>query len=80
MHVKRIHSLQNQPNLAASWNALANDIPFRSWEWLTTWWKHYGDGHELFVLLVHDDQEKLLGIAPWYVQQRGGAGRVVQFL
>ena len=28
--------------LGDQWNALAGGIPFRSWDWLGTWWKHYG--------------------------------------
>jgi hypothetical protein len=28
--------------LQAEWNELSGDSPFRSWDWLATWWKHYG--------------------------------------
>jgi CelD/BcsL family acetyltransferase involved in cellulose biosynthesis len=25
-----------------SWGAVAGEMPFRCWDWLATWWKHYG--------------------------------------
>ena len=28
--------------LEGPWNALAAGMPFRSWDWLATWWTHYG--------------------------------------
>jgi CelD/BcsL family acetyltransferase involved in cellulose biosynthesis len=30
--------------LEPPWNALAGGKPMRSWDWLATWWKHYGVG------------------------------------
>jgi CelD/BcsL family acetyltransferase involved in cellulose biosynthesis len=29
--------------LESAWNALADGMPMRSWDWLATWWKHYGN-------------------------------------
>jgi CelD/BcsL family acetyltransferase involved in cellulose biosynthesis len=67
--------------LADSWNALAGDVPFRRWEWLEAWWRHYRrKGMELFVLSVRDDDGELVGLAPWYLSRSNGAGRVVRFL
>jgi CelD/BcsL family acetyltransferase involved in cellulose biosynthesis len=28
--------------LEQPWNALSGGMPLRSWDWLATWWKHYG--------------------------------------
>jgi CelD/BcsL family acetyltransferase involved in cellulose biosynthesis len=28
--------------LEQPWNALSAGMPLRSWDWLATWWKHYG--------------------------------------
>lgn len=39
-----------------------NDI-FLTWEWLSTWWKHFGEGRKLRILLV-DDENRILAIAP----------------
>ena len=63
------------------WDALAGDVPFRSWTWTQTWWQHYREPRgRLLTLLVFDDQNELVGIAPWYVTQSPGQGRVVRFL
>lgn len=36
---------------------------FSTWEWLTTWWKHFGKDKRL-VLLLAKENDKILGIAP----------------
>jgi GNAT acetyltransferase-like protein len=41
MNVQRITASDGLCALQADWNALASS-PFHSWEWLATWWKHYG--------------------------------------
>jgi hypothetical protein len=54
--------------LESQWNALAGDMPFHSWDWLATWWKHYGagsaesrtngqshfDGRQPYIVAVYD--------------------------
>jgi CelD/BcsL family acetyltransferase involved in cellulose biosynthesis len=73
--------------LAPAWNELAQGNPFRSWQWLGSWWRHYGPGEgqagrgkELFVLAVRDAAGALVGLAPWYLQRRAARGNVVRFL
>jgi CelD/BcsL family acetyltransferase involved in cellulose biosynthesis len=69
------------PDLAPRWNELSEDVPFRAWEWMHTWWRHYrGWGRELFTLLVVDGQDDVVGIAPWYLESSVRRGRVVRFL
>ncbi len=80
IEVSRVASLSELAELRDPWNRLAGDVPFRRWEWVTTWWEHYGDAGELFVLCVRDEQGRLLGAAPWYLEHSGLKGRVVQFL
>jgi CelD/BcsL family acetyltransferase involved in cellulose biosynthesis len=36
---------------------------FLTWEWLSSWWRHYGKQRELIILLAKDGQ-KIVGIAP----------------
>jgi CelD/BcsL family acetyltransferase involved in cellulose biosynthesis len=69
------------------WNSMARGVPFRRWEWLESWWRHYGPGsgqqgpsRELFVLAVFDSRRTLLGLAPWYLERSASQGRVVRFL
>lgn len=55
--------------LRSEWNELLRDSAantlFLTWEWQTTWWERLGEG-DLLVLVVRDDDGRLLGIAPFY--------------
>src|SRR5688572_15279001 len=44
MTVQIITSWDELAALEQPWNALAAGNPMRSWDWLATWWKHYGIG------------------------------------
>jgi len=39
------------------------DSVFLTFEWLSTWWEHLGDGCQLRILVVKDD-EQVVGLAP----------------
>ncbi|MCA1798677.1 MAG: GNAT family N-acetyltransferase [Xanthomonadaceae bacterium] len=49
------------------WNELlaasASDVPFLTWEWLYTWWKHLREDRTLHIVTVRDG-ERLIAIAP----------------
>jgi CelD/BcsL family acetyltransferase involved in cellulose biosynthesis len=72
----------------STWNELARKVPFRRWDWLEAWWRNYSadpDGtptgrHDLYVLAVQDDQNNLIGIAPWYRLCTRSGSRVIRFL
>jgi CelD/BcsL family acetyltransferase involved in cellulose biosynthesis len=57
---------QWQP-LRDEWPALAERCgnPFLSWEWLTTWWRHFGDGRRLRLVVIRRRGE-LIGVVPLY--------------
>ncbi|MDP6555232.1 MAG: GNAT family N-acetyltransferase [Pirellulaceae bacterium] len=80
MHVTRIATTEDLERLKPNWNFLAHGMPFRTWQWLFNWWKHYGDGKKLYTLAVHDDGGVLVGVAPWFIETRGNDGLVIQFL
>lgn len=42
------------------------DCLFLTWEWLHTWWKHFANDRELYVLAVRD-KGVLLGLGPFAV-------------
>lgn len=86
MTVQRIKAGDSVAQLETDWNRLSRGVPFRAWQWLGTWWRHYGDSTEsrrqaaeLYTLCVYDHEE-LIGLAPWYVRTFPLHGRVVQFL
>ncbi|HEX4000463.1 MAG TPA: GNAT family N-acetyltransferase [Pirellulales bacterium] len=84
--VVRLSSLAEVQPCISQWNAMARVVPFRRWEWLESWWRHYGESgqartsRELFVLAVFDAQRTLLGLAPWYIERSASQGRVLRFL
>jgi CelD/BcsL family acetyltransferase involved in cellulose biosynthesis len=91
MHVVRITTWSDLTALETSWNALVSSVPFRSWDWLATWWKYYGEhaaDKHLYVLAVYDNADSheahsvrpLIGIAPWYFDRSPIKGNVLRWL
>ena len=86
MRVLRFSTLDQLAPLAADWDRLSQAVPFRSWAWMSNWWRHYGSddaGTErrtrLFTLGVFNRSGRPVGIAPWYREHSASAGRVVRF-
>jgi len=47
---------------------------FLTWEWVSAWWRHYGQGNSLYVLAVRESGGRLVGLAPWMqVEDRWGS-------
>jgi CelD/BcsL family acetyltransferase involved in cellulose biosynthesis len=44
-------------------NKSENNNVFQTWEWIYTWWKYFGDGRTLLLLLLMENGE-VVGIAP----------------
>jgi len=67
--------------LERDWDALAENVPFRTYRWAMTWWRHYRqENRDLFVALVVDAAGKLVGVAPWYLETSAREGRVLRLL
>ncbi len=86
MQIYRTTTLDEIAALAGEWNSLAGGVPFRTFEWLGTWWRHYqpaltaaGRQVELYTLCVIDNNE-LIGLAPWYLDRSRSAGHIIRFL
>ena len=77
MPVTLIHDLSKLSVLAEAWRRLSVN-PMTSPEWLLTWWRHYGAGNQLFVLAVHDADQQLIGLAPWYLKRNGLLGSTIR--
>ena len=74
--------------LKSEWNPLLqrsqSDQIFSTWEWQSTWWDVYHPG-ELWVVVCRDEDGRLLGIAPWFIDESGsvrliGSGDVTDYL
>jgi len=64
----KIEEVNDFQSLKDCWNnllkmSLLGDNVFLTWEWLSTWWKHFGDGRKLLLLKVEDGDE-VIAIAP----------------
>ena len=86
MQTCRVNGFDELAALSDAWNRLAGDVPFRRFEWLGTWWRHYqpamsADGRrvELYALKVMDGG-KLIGLAPWYIERSRTAGSIIRLL
>ena len=87
MRVELISRLDRLAEHAETWDFLAGGVPFRSWAWLSTWWRYYGmpedapsRSNQLFALCVFDRHDELVGMAPGYLENSAARGRVVRFL
>lgn len=67
MQVTCVRDVEGFAALRAQWQLLLNrsqpNHVFMTWEWLFTWWEHFGQGQELFILVVEDEGE-VVGILP----------------
>jgi len=58
--------------LEPAWRDLAGRVarpqPFLTYEWASTWWRHFGDrgGRRLRVVVVRDRDGRVVGIAPLF--------------
>jgi CelD/BcsL family acetyltransferase involved in cellulose biosynthesis len=90
MQVHCLHELSELAPYRDEWDRLAGDCTFRTWTWLSTWWRHYGgDGtsataaerrqnRQLWVLLAFDCHEDLVGVLPCYLVRSLTQGAVLR--
>jgi hypothetical protein len=74
--VYRLSNTSQLESLQTEWTKLVEDIPdvplFLSWEWTSTWWKHYQDRGDLWLLTIRNHLGDLVGIAPWVLRGTSG--------
>ncbi len=77
--IEKIDSHEAFRALAPTWDQLvsqtAGDNIFMSHAWLDTWWTIFGEGHDLYTLLVKSGDE-IVGIAPLMRTRQ----RIIQFM
>ncbi|WP_164102106.1 GNAT family N-acetyltransferase [Candidatus Laterigemmans baculatus] len=83
--VSRVTNLEDLQPYRETWNELARVTAgaqfFQSFDWFECYWRHYGGGQQMEVLLVLDGS-KLLGIVPLVIRtenRRVGSVRVLTF-
>jgi CelD/BcsL family acetyltransferase involved in cellulose biosynthesis len=85
MRVDRFSTLDELAPYADDWDRLASGVPFRTWAWMSCWWRHYGQAQDrrrvaLSALGVFDTAGRLVGMAPWYLSQSAACGAVLRWL
>ena len=87
MRVQRFDNLNDLQPYRDAWDRLADGVVFRGWTWLSTWWRHYGEGCterslEVFIAFDGDDAstDAVRTILPAYVESTWTQGRVLRLL
>ena len=85
IHVDEVNDIQALAGYRLLWNSLLSQTPdatfFQSLDWLEAYWKHFGDGQQLRVLVVSSDRRPV-GILPLVVKSestRVGSVRVLTY-
>ncbi len=76
----RIATTDELRQFATAWNCLAHGVPFRSFEWLSTWWEQFQGDRDLYVIAVRDACDQLLGAMPLFREQSAARGRILRLL
>jgi CelD/BcsL family acetyltransferase involved in cellulose biosynthesis len=66
MKITEVNKHSDFVALEQTWNDVlwkCDHSIFSTWEWLSAWWKHFGNDKRLLLLLA-EDNDKIIGIAP----------------
>jgi CelD/BcsL family acetyltransferase involved in cellulose biosynthesis len=70
--IKEVSSAKDFANLNYDWNELLkkskSDNIFLTHQWVSTWWKYFGKGRELKIIVAEENSE-LIGIAPFMLEK-----------
>ena len=77
-------TLAELEELRPAWNHLLQTCPrasiFLTPEWLFSWWQAFGAARQLLTIAFHDGDQKVVGLAPMYVEQQKFCGLHLNFL
>lgn len=72
--VQEINNTDELMQLRPMWNQLLResecDNIFLTSEWIFSWWKVYGNGLKLFVLVLREGGKNIICIAPFYIRTK----------
>jgi perosamine synthetase len=68
----RVEPVADLAELRGDWDELAAraDNPFATWEWISTWWRHFGAGRPLRTLACREPDGRLVAIVPAFESTR----------
>jgi CelD/BcsL family acetyltransferase involved in cellulose biosynthesis len=86
MRIQEISRYEDWIGIKERWDGLvsesANNNFFSTFEWLSSWWRHFGEGRSLLILLVMEE-ERITGLVPWMISPGGRKGfsyRKIEFI
>jgi CelD/BcsL family acetyltransferase involved in cellulose biosynthesis len=83
MIISIISSLEELASLKPDWDILYNKqvttTPFSGFDWTAIWWKYNSDRKKLYVFVVRDEAQKVIGIAPFCISIKNGS-KTMRFL
>jgi CelD/BcsL family acetyltransferase involved in cellulose biosynthesis len=67
-----VEQLPHLPGQIPDWQRLgvAAGNPFTTWEWASTWWRHFGEDRPQRILGCRDEDGALVGVLPLYLSAR----------
>jgi CelD/BcsL family acetyltransferase involved in cellulose biosynthesis len=78
-----VTSTEEFARLGPEWHDLlasaGRENVFLMFEWMFTWWRHFGRGHQLALIVVRAGGS-VIGIAPFYIKRRFSLARCLVFL
>jgi CelD/BcsL family acetyltransferase involved in cellulose biosynthesis len=86
LRIRRLTSWRELESLRPVWEQILQVTPgltiFSTVEWLSAWWKAFGQGKQLIALTFSDAAGEVVGLAPLYIEQmKGGTlGRLKRLL
>jgi CelD/BcsL family acetyltransferase involved in cellulose biosynthesis len=81
--LETIRCFEDAVTIAPEWDALVERLDgslYMTFNWCRVWWRHYGGGRELRLMVVRDGNE-LAGVLPFFVERLGlrfGRARVAK--
>ena len=88
MKISRITTIEAVTAIKKEWNDLLEQSifksPFLRNEYQTAWWQHQGGGEwqmaQLNVLVAYDDNDSLVGIAPFYITSENDGTQALRLI
>jgi CelD/BcsL family acetyltransferase involved in cellulose biosynthesis len=73
LNVERVEKYAGFVRLKEEWNELLScsgqNSPFLTHQWFDAWWQSFGKNKELEILIIRDEQNFIIGLAPLMVSE-----------
>ena len=83
MVVEQVSDGERFAGMRGAWEELLAESDasvFSSWAWLHSWYRRWGEGRQLFLLVARDEGGRLLGVLPLYLERRRSLGKICRKL